>query len=134
MLRALRFGTIDLYGDSYGTFFVQDFIARHPGVLNRVVLDSSYPRRVTDPWYASSGEAFRLALEQVSPGSVARLGELLDRVRAAPITGRDASDADGSALQVRVDARALADLVQATASDPLALRELDASITRRARG
>ena len=62
---------------------------------------------------------------------MARLGALLDRVRAAPITGRT-SDADGSELQVRVDARALADLVQATASDPLTLRELDASVQRRA--
>ncbi len=31
MIRALRLGKVDLYGDSYGTFFVQDFIARHPG-------------------------------------------------------------------------------------------------------
>ena len=91
------------------------------------MIDSSYPRRGTDPWYATSGEAFRLALEKVSPGSVARLGDLLDRVRAAPITGRT-RDADGSALQVRVDPRALADLVQATGSDPLTLRELDASM------
>ena len=127
VLRALRMRTIDLYGDSYGTFFVQDFIARHPNVINKVVLDSSYPRSGTDPWYATSGEAFRLALESVAPGSVARLGELLNRVRAAPIAGRT-KDADGSALEVRVDARALADLVQATASDPLTLRELDASV------
>ncbi len=35
------------------------------------------------------------ALEIVSPGSVARLGELLTRVRRAPITGRT-RDADGS--------------------------------------
>ena len=56
-----------------------------------------------------------------------RLEALLQRVRAAPIAG-ETRDADGSALRVRVDPRALADLVQATASDPLALRELDASI------
>ena len=58
---------------------------------------------------------------------MARLGELLERVRAAPITGAT-KDADGSALQVRVDPRALADMVQDTASDPLTLRELDASV------
>ena len=68
VLRALRLRSIDLYGDSYGTFFVQDFVARHPSVLNKVVLDSSYPRSGTDPWYASSGEAFRHALETVSAG------------------------------------------------------------------
>ena len=128
VLRALRIRRIDLYGDSYGTFFVQDFVARHARVLNKVVLDSSYPRRGTDPWYASSGAAFRLALEKVAPGSLERLeAPALQRVRAAPIAG-ETKDADGSALRVRVDPRALADLVQATASDPLALRELDASI------
>jgi pimeloyl-ACP methyl ester carboxylesterase len=128
VLRALRIRRIDLYGDSYGTFFVQDFVARHPSVLRKVVLDSSYPRSGTDPWYASSGEAFRFALEKVAPGSLGRLGELLARVRTAPIAGAT-KDSDGSAITARVDARALADLVQATASDPVALRELDASIT-----
>ena len=127
VLRALRIRSIDLFGDSYGTYFVQDFVARHPRLARKVVLDSAYPRRGTDPWYATSGEAFRLALEKVSPGSLERLGALLARVRSAPITGRT-RDADGSALEVRVDARALADLVQATGSDPLVMRELDASV------
>ena len=38
------------------------------------------------------------ALETVSPGSVARLGELLARVRGTPLTGRT-RDADGSPLE-----------------------------------
>jgi pimeloyl-ACP methyl ester carboxylesterase len=117
-----------LYGDSYGSFFVQDFMARHPAVLSSVVLDSAYPRRDLDPWYASSGAAARVALEKVSPGSVARLGELLARVRVTPIMG-DARDADTSFLGgVRVDPRVLADMVQDSASDPVTLRELDASV------
>jgi pimeloyl-ACP methyl ester carboxylesterase len=127
VMRALRLGKADLYGDSYGTYFVQDFIARHPGMLHSVVLDSVYPRRGTDPWYASSGAAARVALETVSPGSVARLGALLARVRATPLTGRT-DDADGSALEVRVDPRALADMVQDSGSDPVILRELDAAV------
>ena len=128
MLRALRLRSIDLYGDSYGTFFVQDFIARHPSVLHSVVLDSSYPRRGTDPWYVLSGTAARTALETVSAGSVERLGALLKRVRVAPLTGRT-RDADGRVVAVRVDTRVLADLVQDSASDPVTLRELDASVT-----
>jgi pimeloyl-ACP methyl ester carboxylesterase len=127
IVRALRLGKVDLYGDSYGTYFVQDFIARHPGLLHSVVLDSAYPRRDTDPWYASSGTAARAALETVSPGSVERLGALLARVRARPLSGRT-KDADGSSLEVRVDPRALADMVQDSASDPVVLRELDASV------
>jgi pimeloyl-ACP methyl ester carboxylesterase len=127
VMRALRLGKVDLYGDSYGTYFVQDFIARHPGMLHSVVLDSAYPRRGTDPWYASSGAAARVALETVAPGSVARLGALLARVRATPLTGRT-KDADGSSLDVRVDPRALADMVQDSGSDPVILRELDAAV------
>lgn len=133
VLRTLRLREIDLYGDSYGTYFVQDFIARHPGVLHSVVLDSAFPRRETDPWYASSGTAARTALETVSPGSVARLGELLAKVRAAPIRGRT-RDADGSALSVQVTPRTLADMVQDSASDPVILRELDASVRAALRG
>ncbi len=69
----------------------------------------------------------RAALEIVSPGSVARLGQLLQRVRVEPIRGRT-RDADGTALRVTVDPRALSDLVQDSASDPVILRELDASV------
>jgi pimeloyl-ACP methyl ester carboxylesterase len=127
VLEELEIEEFDLYGDSYGTFFVQDFIARHPDGLRSVVLDSAYPRRDLDPWYVSSGAAARTALETVSPGSVARLGELLTLVRDEPIRGRT-RDADGSALQVRVSPRELSDLVQDSASDPVILRELDASV------
>jgi pimeloyl-ACP methyl ester carboxylesterase len=127
VMRALKLGKVDLYGDSYGTFFVQEFIARHPSTVHSVVLDSSYPRRDLDPWYASSGAAARVALETVSPGSVARLAELLAGVRSAPIAGTT-RDADTSILQARVDPRVLADMVQDSASDPVTLRELDASV------
>jgi pimeloyl-ACP methyl ester carboxylesterase len=127
VLRALEITRFDLYGDSYGTFFVQDFIARHPRGLRSVILDSAYGRRDLDPWYASSGAAVRAALEKVAPGSVARLGELLARVRAAPIAGRT-RDADGSRLEVTVTPRTLVDMAQDSASDPVILRELDASV------
>jgi len=83
VLRALKLGKVDLYGDSYGTFFVQEYIARHPSTLHSVILDSAYPRRDLDPWYASSGAAARGALETVSPGSVARLGAMLSQLREA---------------------------------------------------
>jgi pimeloyl-ACP methyl ester carboxylesterase len=127
VMRALRLGEADLYGDSYGTYFVQDFMAGHPLMLHSVVLDSAYPRRDADPWYASSGAAARQAMEIVSPGSVARLGDLLARVRVTPIAGRT-KDAETSPLDARVDPRVLADMVQDSASDPVTLRELDASV------
>ncbi len=127
VIRHLRLGRVDLYGDSYGTYFVQSFMARHPALLHSVVLDSAYPVRGLDPWYASSGTAARAALETVAPGSVARLAQLLAAVRARPVAGAT-RDADGSALRVRVDPRALADMVQDAGSDPVILRELDGAV------
>lgn len=110
VIRALGFGKVDMYGDSYGTYFVQHFMARHPEALHSVVLDSAYSPRDTDPWYASSGAAARNALEIVSPGSVERLTRLL------------------SALPSGITVSQVADMVQDSASDPVILRELDASV------
>ena len=110
VIRALRLGKVDLYSDSYGTFFAQHFMARHPDALHSVVLDSAYSPRELDPWYASSGEAARDALEIVSPGSVERLTRLL------------------AALPAGLSVREVADMVQDSASDPVILRELDASV------
>jgi pimeloyl-ACP methyl ester carboxylesterase len=110
VIRALGFGKVDMYGDSYGTFFVQHFMARHPDMLHSVVLDSAYSPRALDPWYASSGTAARNAMEIVSPGSVARLTQLL------------------AALPAGISVREMADMVQDSASDPVILRELDASV------
>jgi pimeloyl-ACP methyl ester carboxylesterase len=110
VIRALGLGKVDMYGDSYGTFFVQHFVARHPEALHSVVLDSAYSPRDLDPWYASSGAAARTALEIVSPGSVERLTRLL------------------TALPSGVSVREVADMVQDSASDPVILRELDASV------
>ena len=102
VLRALKLGKVDLYGDSYGTFFVQSFISRHQNQLNSVILDSAYPVRELDPWYASSGETAQRAMDAVcsrdagcaaaaGPGSAtARLGELLARLRVKPISGTHA--------------------------------------------
>jgi pimeloyl-ACP methyl ester carboxylesterase len=138
VLRALRIESIDLYGDSYGTYFAQSFVSRYRDRLHSVILDSAYPVRGLDPWYASSGPVAREALDAVcardpgcsaaAPGSAtARLAALLDLVRVAPITGAT-RDADGARGAARVDSRTLVDMVQDAASDPVILRELDASV------
>jgi pimeloyl-ACP methyl ester carboxylesterase len=135
VLRALRLGRVDLYGDSYGTYFAQSFIARHPELVHSVTLDSSYPVVGLDPWYASSGPVARGALDVVcsrdpgcAPGSASgRLAQLLARLRAAPLTG-STRNAEGGRTQVEVTARTLVDLVQDAASDPVIYRELDPSV------
>ena len=138
VVRALRLGRVDLFGDSYGTFFVQSFVERYPRLLHSVLLDSSYPVRGLEPWYASSAAVARTAMDSVcardpgcaeaAPGSAtARLAELLERLRERPISGRT-RDADGSRLRVRFGVRTIVDLVQDAASEPIIYRELDASV------
>jgi len=51
--RALGFGRIALYGDSYGTFLGQSYAFRHPDSLQALVLDSAYPARGESAWYPS---------------------------------------------------------------------------------
>jgi pimeloyl-ACP methyl ester carboxylesterase len=51
--RALGYGKIALYGDSYGTFLGQSYAFRHPDTLRALVLDSAYPARGESAWYPS---------------------------------------------------------------------------------
>ena len=138
VIRALRLGPVDLYGDSYGTFFVQSFISRYQGLLHSVLLDSSYPVRDLDPWYVSSGTVARSALDAVcardpgcsaaAPGSAtARLGELLERLRQRP-DRRPRPRRGRPPVRVRFGVRALVDLVQDAGSEPLIYRELDPAV------
>jgi pimeloyl-ACP methyl ester carboxylesterase len=134
VLRALRLGRVDLYGDSYGTWLVQSFIARHPTTVHSVTLDSAYQVVGLDPWYASSGPVARNALDAVcsrdpacSGSASARLAQLLAQLRRAPLTGRT-RDADGSRASATVTVRTIVDLVQDAASDPVIYRELDPSV------
>jgi pimeloyl-ACP methyl ester carboxylesterase len=139
LLRRLRLGRVDLYGDSYGTYFAQSFMSRHPRRLHSVILDSTYPVRHLDPFYASSGEVARRAMDAVCERDAAcvqasgqesatdRLTTLVAQLRKAPITGKT-RDSDASRVRARVDVRALVDMVQDAGSDPVIYRELDASV------
>ena len=42
ILRKLHTGPVTIYGDSYGSWFTQAFIARHPTMVRAVILDSTY--------------------------------------------------------------------------------------------
>ena len=64
VIRALRLGKVDAYGDSYGTFFTQVFVGRHPGLVRSVVLDASYPTYGENAWYPTQGPAMRRAFDR----------------------------------------------------------------------
>lgn len=65
VLDALGIDRIDLYGDSYGTFFAQTFAVRHPDRVRTLILDASYPISGQDPWWRDTNRAIADALQRV---------------------------------------------------------------------
>ena len=138
ILRQLQTGPVTIYGDSYGSWFTQAFIARHPAMVRAVILDSTYYLRGLSPWYASSAVESRRAMLRVcersiacnqhdGAGAVNRFARIVDQVRSAPISG-DTRLAGGKRVHETITPRLLADLVQDSGSDPVILREIDASV------
>jgi pimeloyl-ACP methyl ester carboxylesterase len=136
VLDELGIERVDLYGDSYGTFFGQTFAVRHPERLRSLVLDGAYFVAATDPWYRDTNRALRDAFRYVcvrSPNCAARpgdtmtrIGRLAERLREKPVSGR-AANADGEVRRIRVDVGGLIYLVTAAATSPSIYRELDAA-------
>jgi pimeloyl-ACP methyl ester carboxylesterase len=137
VISALRLAPVDLYGDSYGTFFAQVFAGRHPGQLRSVVLDSAYPTTGEDAWYATQGPAMRSSFGKVCArtpacaalggSTVDRLGRLLDLVRRHPLHGR-AFGADGVVHAVTIDAPTLVLVAFNATYGPATYREMDAAV------
>jgi pimeloyl-ACP methyl ester carboxylesterase len=136
VVRALRLGRIDLYGDSYGTFFAQTFAGRHPDLLRTLTLDSAYPTFGEDAWYSTQGLALRQALATVCRSSpwcrraggdpLRRFDALLGRVRRTPIGGI-APGADGTRHRVSIDPATLVVIAYNATYVPTTYRELDAA-------
>jgi pimeloyl-ACP methyl ester carboxylesterase len=133
----LGVGPVDLYGDSYGSWFAQVFMARYPALLRSVTLDSSYEVRDLDPWYLTSVQTARTAFDATcrrsldcsaqAPGSVwARIGSLAAALRAHPVSGWT-TGTDAAPQYVTVDIRALVDLVNDAGYDYAQYRTLDAA-------
>jgi pimeloyl-ACP methyl ester carboxylesterase len=134
VLDALGIDKIDLYGDSWGTFFSQTFAIRHPDRVRTLVLDSSYPVVQHDPWYRAANseivDAFRLACER-SPACaslggdpIARIETLDNVLRAHPLHATT-TGSDGKAREITVDPPTIATIAADAGSDPPVYRELD---------
>jgi pimeloyl-ACP methyl ester carboxylesterase len=144
VIEALGLSKVDLYGDSYGSFYAQVFAAHFPHLVRSVVLDSTYqsakPNPATpglDPWYRSSVESMPAAFQaacsraaacaQAEPDSPwERLGELAASLRASPISGR-VPGPSGAIEKVEMNAVSLVDLVSDAAEDTKIYRGLDAA-------
>ena len=137
ILTALGTGKIDLYGDSYGTYFEQVFALRHPGMLRSVVLDGAYALNGADyAWYPSYAPAMRdkfdLACRR-SPGcsgipgsSIEHIRPLLAELRLKPVSVQ-ATDGDGKERSFRADPEHLATVMFGSTPPWATVRELDAA-------
>jgi pimeloyl-ACP methyl ester carboxylesterase len=135
LLRRLEVGKVDLYGDSYGTYFSQVFTARYAAMLRSVTLDSAYPVTQRDPWYPSTIQtarrAFRIACRRsiachtAAPGSSwARIARLVRYLRAHPVSGLT-RNAYGREVTEWIGAGQLIELVNNAGTDNIVYRELD---------
>ncbi len=137
VLRHLELDRVDLYGDSYGSWFSQVFASRYPGLLRSVTLDSTYQVLGLDPWYTTTVVTARRAFDaacrlaracaRAAPGSSwARIGQLARRLARAPVTGSTTSVA-GTRTRLTVTALTLVNLVNNAGFDPVVYRDLDAA-------
>ncbi len=138
LIHALGLGKVDLYGDSYGSFFAQVFASRFPQLVRSVTLDSTYETTGLDPWYRSSIESmpgdFNAACERsaacsaaAAPGaSWARIGALAANLRQKPISGR-VPGPTGRRETVSMNVVGLLDLLSDGAEDTAIYRGLDAA-------
>ena len=137
ILDALRVRKIDLYGDSYGTYFEQLFALRHPRRLRSIVLDGAYPldgaRYAWYPNYAPAMRAkFDLACRRYPPcarlpgDSIAHILPALRLLRRAPFAAT-ALVADGRRRHFIADASRLAIVMFAGSPALASVRETDAA-------
>jgi pimeloyl-ACP methyl ester carboxylesterase len=134
---ALGLGKIDLYGNSYGTYFEQVFAVRHPGALRSIVLDGAYPLTGPDyAWYptyaGATRDKFNLACarspacSQLPGRSLDHIMPALDELRRSPFSAR-AYDADGRQHSFAADAPQLAIVMMGGAPSLTTVREVDAA-------
>ena len=136
LLDALAIDKIDLYGDSYGTFFSQAFAGRHPERLRSLVLDSAWPVVGQSPWYPEAAFAMRHSFEAACersldcgnlPGTAAqRFEQLLEALRQHPFSGW-AYTGDGVRVYTYANPTALALVGYSNSTGPIVYRETDAA-------
>jgi pimeloyl-ACP methyl ester carboxylesterase len=138
VLRSLAVTEIDLYGDSYGSFFAQAFAVRYPDTVRTLVLDATYPIADLDPFYATTANRLRENLAimcarsaatcPASPGGMVDLVErAVQRVRTRTIT-TTAPDYAGEEVTVVLTPRKILDVLLATDATPGWIREAPAAL------
>ncbi len=137
VIHALDLAKIDLYGDSYGSFFAQAFASRFPGLTRSVILDSTYQALNLDPFYRTTIESmpadFQAVCERAPACAAAAGGAPWSRVATLVTLLRTSTISDvvpgptGKREQVTMGASGLVDLLSDAAEDPQIYRGLDAA-------
>jgi pimeloyl-ACP methyl ester carboxylesterase len=130
---ALGLDKVDLWGDSYGTFLMQVYAARHPQHVRSIVLDGAFPID-SDPWgrdvLRGTRRVIRLACSRTLHCSGRRLldqiARLASRLRRHPIEYTATTPA--GRLQVTLRERDLAELTYAEGR-PENLKPLPGAVT-----
>ena len=136
VMDALDIDDADFYGDSYGTFVGQVLAGLYPHRLRSIILDSAYPVRAPDPWFATDWAAAWSGIDVScarspscsSQGGAAssRMQRIIDVVRTHPIRG-DAPDGNGDLQATTIDTASLINLIDAAGYGPPVYRDLDAA-------
>ena len=132
ILDVLHVGKVDVYGDSYGTYFAQTFAVRHPVKTRAIVLDGAFSLGGFDPWERNESADLRAAWRAVCTrwgncsnilGEITQLAAALDAKPLAAVV----RDADGTPHHVRMDGASLAQLTVDASSSYSIYRDLAAA-------
>jgi len=137
VLDALKVARIDLYGDSYGTYFAQVFALRHADRLRSLVLDGAYALEGPEyAWYPNFAPAMRAKFDRACerspncgalPGSsIEHILPALEELRAHPFDTTVSDDA-GRPVPLRANASALAIVMFGGSPAYATVRETDAA-------
>jgi pimeloyl-ACP methyl ester carboxylesterase len=136
-LQALQLAPVDLYGDSYGTYFSQTMTARYPNLLRSVTLDSSYSVIGLNAWYPTTLETVRdafglacsrsLACAATGTSGTQTLARLASSLRSRAVTGSYRDPNSGAVVSRSVNVQGLLRLVTNAGADRTVYRDLDAA-------
>jgi pimeloyl-ACP methyl ester carboxylesterase len=136
VLDALGINAVDFYGDSYGTFVGQVLAGLFPQRLRSIILDSAYPVRAPDPWFAADWAAAWSGIDiscdrspscsSLGGAATSRMQQIVDIVRAHPIKGQ-APDGNGDLQPTTLDTASLINLIDYAGFGPPIYRDLDAA-------
>ena len=132
ILAGLGIHTVDVYGDSYGTFAAQVFTIHHSGDVRALVLDGAYDNTF-DPFEREESVSLRhawravCAREDECPGILQSIAKMSAQLASHPLTGT-IPEGSGKPVRVHLTATDFAQLVGDATYYYTVFRDLPAAI------